>query len=150
MASKTFDVKAFENWSNRSMSEMSSMAERIVEDAIVDGADVMRNNIMTRGTDKQWGGFWPSRAQGRKDHSTSARFDTGEMRDSVESEMLIRSRARVVGQFGWLKNQQEYFQYQEKGFNHRNGQVIPAMNALRDAFTYATNKVESELRKAFK
>lgn len=150
MASKTFDVRKFDNWANRSLSEMSSVAKVIVEDAVVEGASVMRDHIMTRGTDKQWGGFWPSRAQGRKDHSTSARFDTGEMRDSVESQMLTITNARVVGEFGWLKNQQEYFQYQEKGFTHRNGQVIPAMNALRDAFTYAVNKVETELGKAFK
>jgi len=150
MPSKTFNINQFENWANRNVNEIQKVAESIVQDAIIDGASVMREHIMTRGTNKEWGSFWPSRAQGRKSRSTEARFDTGEMRDAVDSQMLRSSRSFVAGEFGWINKEEDYFRYQEKGFTHRNGAVIPAMNALRDAFTYTVNRVESKLRGAFK
>lgn len=149
MPSKTFDVRAFENWSNRTLTQRSEVAKSIVENAISEGEFLMKETIMTKGTNKIWASSWPSRAFGRKDRSTEARFDTGEMRDSVESRLVTVTKARVVGEFGWLNNQQDYFIYQDQGFTHRNGQVIPAMNALRDAFTYVTTNVKNELGKAF-
>jgi hypothetical protein len=149
MPSKTFNINQFENWANRNVNEIQKVAESIVQDAIIDGASVMREHIMTRGTNKEWGSFWPSRAQGRKSRSTEARFDTGEMRDAVDSQMLRSSRSFVAGEFGWINKEEDYFRYQEKGFTHRNGAVIPAMNALRDARTYAISVVEKEMKRMF-
>jgi hypothetical protein len=150
MPSQKFNVAAFSNWANRTPDEVSSTAQTIVTNTIQESAFLMRETIMTTGTNKDWGKSWPSRAQGRKSSSGPARFDTGEMRDSVDSQIIRSSRRIVSGEFGWLRNQQDYFIYQDKGFTHFGGAVIPAMNALRDAFTYAVTTIDSELKKAFR
>jgi hypothetical protein len=150
MVSKKFNVADFSNWADRSADEISSTAESILTSTIDEAAFFMRETIMTTGTNKDWGRSWPSRAQGRKSGSTEARFDTGEMRDSVKHRVLRSSKRFVSGEFGWLDNQQDYFKFQDNGFTHRNGAVIPAMNALRDAFTYAVTTVDDKLKKAFR
>ena len=150
MVSKKFNVRDFSNWADRSADEVSVTAQAILESTISEAAFLMRETIMTKGTNKDWGRSWPSRAQGRKSRSTEARFDTGEMRDSVQSNVLRSSKNFVSGEFGWLNNQQKYFKLQDKGFTHRNGAEIPAMNALRDAFTYAVTTVQDRLKAAFR
>jgi hypothetical protein len=150
MVSQKFKVADFANWADRSADEVSSTAQTILESTIDEAAFLMRETIMTKGTNKDWGRSWPSRAQGRKSRSTEARFDTGEMRDSVQSNVLRSSRSFVSGEFGWIRNQQDYFLHQDMGFTHRNGAEIEPMNALRDAFTYAVTTVNDKLKKAFR
>ena len=149
MASTFDDPNKLARMLNGKIDKAGSTIQQAVELAIEAGALNMRETIMTTGTDKDWGKSWPSRAQGRKSRSTEARFDTGEMRDSVQSKLLVSTKQRASGEFGWLENQQKYFRFQNEGFEHRNGALIPAMNALRDARTYAISIVKDEIRKMF-
>lgn len=149
MASRFDDPNQFARRLNGRIDAAGSTIQEAVQDAIDAGALTMRDNIMTRGTNKEWGSSWPSRAFGRKDRSTKARFDTGEMRDSVKARLLVSTKRRASGEFGWLDNQQDYFLYQDQGFTHRNGAVIPAMNALRDARTEAIKVVKQRIRRIF-
>lgn len=149
MASRFDDPNKLARMLNGKIDKAGSTIQETVEEAIQAGAFLMQETIMTKGTNKQWSGFWPSRAQGRKDRSTTARFDTGEMRDSVQSRLLVSTKRRASGEFGWLTNQEDYFVYQDKGFTHRNGQIIPAMNALRDARSYAISVVKQRMKRMF-
>lgn len=149
MVSRFDDPNEFARRLNGKIDKAGSTIQEAVQIAIDAGASNMRENIMTRGTNKEWSSSWPSRAYGRKSRSTEARFDTGEMRDSVTSRLLVSTKNRSAGEFGWLDNQEDYFKYQDKGFTHRNGAVIPAMNALRDARTYAISIVKEQIKRIF-
>lgn len=151
MASRFDDPNSFRTWGEDRINGATKQIAEAVSVAVTDGASVMKQNIMTRGTNRDWGKDWPSRAHGRKSGSTTARYDTGEMVNSVQSTMTDVSPSHVSGEFGWLYNQQDYFIYQDYGFvHHLSHQAIPAVNALRDAYTHAIEKVKQELSKAFK
>lgn len=65
--------------------------------------------------------------------SGPGRVDTGLMIQSVKYRTEI-SNGSIVGEFGWLDDQEMYFLYQEKGFtNWLSGASIPGMMALMDA-----------------
>jgi len=151
MASRIDDPNNFGRWAETKIGSSESMVKNIVDTAVTEGASVMREIISNQGTNKDWGSSWPSRAQGRKSSSGIGRIDTGEMLKSVDSKIVQSGKGRTVGEFGWLNNQEEYFIYQDKGFRHWiSGESIPAMNALRNAYTYAVYIVEAEIKKVFR
>lgn len=151
MVSRIDDPNNFGRWAETKIGSTESMVKNIVDTGITEGASVMREIISNQGTNKDWGASWPSRAQGRKSSSGVGRIDTGEMLKSVDSKIIQSSGGRTVGEFGWLNNQQDYFLYQDNSFRHWiTGQTIPAMNALRNAYTYAVYVVETEIQKVFR
>jgi hypothetical protein len=151
MARSTSDPNQFGEWLKANMDDVGVNINLVVDEAVTDGAVVMREIIMSTGTNKDWGSSWPSRAFGRKSSSTEARYDTGEMLNSVKSAMLEVSPRKSSGVFGWLNNQQDYFIYQDKGFTHWiSGDKIPAMNALREGYSHAISIVEKRLKEIFK
>jgi hypothetical protein len=151
MVSRIDDPNNFGRWAETKIGSTESMVKNIVDTGITEGASVMREIISNQGTNRDWGASWPSRAQGRKSGSTKARFDTGQMLNAVDSKIVESSPGRAVGEFGWLNEQEKYFIYQDNGFEHWiSHDSIPAMNALRNAYTYAIYVVETEIQKVFR
>lgn len=150
MVSRIDDPNNFGRWAETKIGSTDSMVRKIVDTGVTEGASVMRQIISNQGTNKDWGASWPSRAYGRKSSSGIGRIDTGEMLNSVDSKIVETGPGRAVGEFGWLNNQEKYFLYQENGFQHFRGAVVPAMDALRNAYTYAVYVVETEIKKVFR
>lgn len=77
--------------------------------------------------------------------SGPGRVDTGLMLRSVKYRTEI-SNTKIVGEFGWLDNQEPYFLLQDDGFDHiLAGKHIPGMMALADAGIEAREKFISRL-----
>lgn len=141
----------FERWASAKIGDTQTTLKNIVDVAVTEGATAMREITLNNGTNNDWGAFWPSRAFGRKSSSTRARVDTGEMLNSIDSKILDSSPTKASGEFGWTKNQQEYFIYQDQGFRHWiTGEWIYGMEALRNAYSHSVYVLQTELRKAFK
>lgn len=88
-----------------------------MEDIVKRAAEAMQRRIGT--------------ATGTK--SGPGRYETGNMIRSVKYRVEI-SNGAIVGEFGWLDNQEMYFLYQDHGFVHwLSGDMIPGMMALMDA-----------------
>lgn len=147
------DASKFKKWLGDAVKDVERAANSAVEAAVDAGQQSMTELIMSRGTNKSWNKSWPSRAGGRRSASTQARYETGQMVESVNSAFHAtsvngRGSAKASGEYGWLNNQQDYFRYQEQGFTHyKSGEAIPAMNALRDSFIEAQNALKAELKR---
>ena len=77
--------------------------------------------------------------------SGPGRVDTTLMIQSVKYRTEI-SNGSIVGEFGWLENQEMYFLYQDKGFTHwLSGEMIPGMMALMDAEAAARDEFVARL-----
>lgn len=151
MASKFDNPNSFRTWGNDRITESTKRIAQVVESVVQEGAMTMREITMNQGTNNEWEKDWPSRAHGRKSGSTKARYDTGEMLNSIQSTMTDVSPTHVSGEFGWLYNQQDYFIYQDRGFNHyRKHEWIYGMEALGSAFTHAVYILKTRLSEAFK
>lgn len=114
--------------------EQLDQAAQIMEDVTEEGADMMREYIRTRGTDKS---------------GKAGRIETGKMLDSVESA-VHRNPKSVRGEFGWGVSggpHEKYFDYQENGFKHWiSGENVPPMHAMLDAFMRMRIKFFARMR----
>jgi hypothetical protein len=143
-----------EKWGQYLKKDFYTMSDRlntIVEETIEDAALVMKDTIMTTGTNKVWKSPWKGRNSGYLRYgSDEARYDAGWMKKAVKAGMRERGPKVFRGEFGWLYQQEDYYVYQDKGFRHYiTGEQIPAMNALRDAATFARVTIEKRLRDIF-
>jgi len=154
----TDDPNAFGSALSKGVDNVGRKIASAVDEAINDGALVMRETIMSTGTrrypgsDNAWKSAWRGKNSGELRYGTGdARFETGKMVNAVKSSMLESSNVKASGEFGWLNTQEEYFIYQDKGFRHWiTGDKIPAMNALRDGYTQAVIVVQKRLKEIFK
>lgn len=106
-----------------------------MEGLVRDAADMMRLIIATSGTIKS----------GR-----SGRIDTGRMYDAVKSRVTFSSQS-LIGEFGWLDDQEAYFRYQDQGFVHwLSSEKIPGMLALADAGIEARQEFIRRLAELFR
>ena len=88
-------------------------------DAAVDGEQLMKHYISTRGTV----------ASGKE-----GRIDTGRMINAVSSFVARRGDNRTQMGFGWTREKKKYFLLQEGGFvNPMTGNDVEGMYALTDA-----------------
>lgn len=116
--------------------------QSIVEKA----AEAMRLIIQTSGTGKTW--TRPS-SSGRTG-SSPGRVDTGNMLDAVKWRVSSEG-GNLVGEFGWLDNQEPYFMYQESGFSHvGSGEWVRGMLALQDASLAAKEEFLTRLANALR
>lgn len=151
--SSNTNATEFRTWFSNAVEDVQMAADVAVEAAVDAGQQSMIELIMSRGTNKTWLRPWPSANGTYRSGSTDARYDTGQMVQSVDArfdgaDMSAAGDDTVYGEYGWLNNQQEYFQYQELGFTHyKSGEAIPAMNALRDSFVEAQNALKAELKR---
>lgn len=122
----------------RSIENAPTEVRQEVEDLTIEmanlGAQRVRRYILTRGTNKTWkGGWWSKKSQRYRYGSLSARVDSGDMLDSVGTQIQAGQKQSRAA-FGWIKNYEPYFGYQDQGFyNVRAGVDVPGMFALRDA-----------------
>lgn len=71
----------------------------------------------------------------------AGRYVTGEMYNDVLSSVEVSSDGKVItGRFGWLKEWEDYYLYQEGGTGK-----IKAMHALLSSFIHAREKLRAEL-----
>lgn len=114
--------------------EKLDQAAQIMEEVTDEGADLMRQYIRTRGTEKS---------------GKEGRIETGTMLDEVESAVR-RNPKSVRGEFGWGVaggRHEKYFDYQENGFRHwRSGENVPPMHAMLDAFIKMRIKFFARMR----
>jgi len=154
----TDDPTKFGSALSKGLDDVGKRIASAVDEAITDGALVMRETILSTGTQRYpgtqdaWKSAWRGKNSGELRYGTGdARFETGKMVNAVKSAMLESSNTKASGVFGWLNTQEEYFIYQDKGFRHWiTGEKIPAMNALRDGYTQAIIVVQKRLKEMFK
>lgn len=154
----TSDPNEFGAWLRQNFDDIGVAVNEAVDEAITDGALVMRETIMSTGTkrypgsDNAWKSGWRGRNSGEMRYGTGdSRWEIGKMFGAVKSAMLESSNRHAKGEFGWLDIQEDYFIYQDKGFRHWiTGETIPAMNALRDGYTHAVTIIEKRLKEIFK
>jgi len=117
------------------------------------GRDKMREIIETSGTGNTWSAphfakDYP-RSGSLRTSSGPGRVNTGNMRDSV-SVRFEGGPSRVTSAFGWIRNFEDYFGYQDNSFYHKKASntkkhpgpyTVPGMFALRDARRYAVEQV---------
>lgn len=106
----TFDSGNFE-------ARVDAAIEKALREALEEAVQTVEIFIATRGTDKS---------------GKSGRVNKGIMIKSVFSEMS-ESGGTFYGGVGW-KDHQLYFSYQEEGFEHLGGDMVPAMNAFMDTY----------------
>lgn len=114
----TGSSKSLEAWFQESFEEVLGDVGDIVEQAIEEGKNITKHNIETRGTAKS----------GKR-----GRVRTGEMRDNVKSEMTKKTAKEAEGKFGWIDQYEDYYGFQEAGFDHIGGVTVEGMYALTDA-----------------
>lgn len=99
-----------------------------MEDTVEFTKEVIVDAIENSGTDRQWVRPWYGRT-----HSGKGRVDTGEMRDSVNTEVTVLTDGVVEGKVGWLDGSPAYAEFQELGFRHWiTGEFIQGMMSLRE------------------
>ena len=115
------------------------------------GRDEMVRLIETRGTGRQWNKPWRGRKSGRyKQTSSPGRVDSGDMRDAV-GVRFERGAQQTNAAFGWIRNFENYFGYQDQGFYHvKANRMVDGMFALRDARLYVTKQVLPKLVRKYK
>lgn len=124
---------AFE-WLSGVFQEISEDAQESVVRASETGASEIRKGIKTRGISPKAG-----------------RIETGRMLDSVDSKVLSKSKDRVAAEFGWIDTFEDYFGYQEGGFNHwLSGKRVEGMYAVSDAAKFTWEELKSELAEVMK
>lgn len=97
--------------------------------AIREGSELTKEHIATRGVSGKRG-----------------RIDTARMVGAVGSRVSERTQSNWTGAFGWIKEKEDYFLYQEGGFKHAlSGQEIPAMYALTDAAAQVWDELKFKL-----
>lgn len=106
------------------------------------GADRMVEYIATRGTGNLWEKPWDGKAG-----SFIGRVTTGKMISSVGARSE-QGPKQSRSAFGWIRNVEDYFKYQENGFYHWLSRInIEPMFALRDARIDVVNKLPSLINK---
>lgn len=119
-----------QTWFEGVAKKMVEGIEDIVEEGVARGEQITKHNIESRGTSKS----------GKR-----GRIETGAMRDAVDSKITERSKKRVSGEFGWINEFQDYYGYQESGFNHRSGVSVEGMYALSDAAEEVFSDIEGDV-----
>lgn len=105
-------------------------AEDLVLAAAEKGEAVMKHFIETRGTAKS----------GKR-----GRIETGDMRDSVGSDVRKATAEEIEVAFGWLGETPEHAKFQETGFRHSGGVQVTGMYALTDAFEEVVTDLEEDI-----
>lgn len=124
------NFKAFPGKVLRARTEFQNCIEKAMRGAVETGVREGRQNIETRGTGKVWSRPWGPNG---RTASIPGRVDTGEMRDQFKGSVSVE-KSSVVGEVGWTGSKEDYFLYQEEGFNHWITQKwIEGMRALADA-----------------
>lgn len=82
----------------------------------------------------------------------AGRIETGAMIGAIDHRIIEATADKVVGEFGFLDEQQLYYALQTTlGFTHnRSGAFIEPTNALRDAFLIAEAYIVHQVQQGMK
>lgn len=126
------DVGSVVNWFKQIMERVEDGNSNAISQAVSDGENTMKHLIASRGTAKS---------------GKAGRIETGNMHNSVTSSFNQTARGNAVGRFGWLKNREDYFGFQEGGFEHaRSGVDVEGMYAMVDAYELVKQELEQAVR----
>ena len=121
-------------WFRQKMVRIEEGATDALEQAMDDGAESMRHHIKTRGTAKS---------------GKAGRIESGDMLKDVKARVYPGTdKGNQVGRFGWLDNRENYYGFQEGGFEHVNGGSVEGMYAIVDAAEMAFSEFQREMRRA--
>lgn len=130
-------------WFRGKVARIEDGVEGIIRENMDEGAKLMREMIETRGTGRTWKYPWNGRHG-----SYPGRDDTGHMKNSVSSNTTVSERGRVTGRFGWLGKREDYFGFQEGGFEHvEAGITVEGMYAMQDSADFILNQVKEDIRR---
>ena len=122
-------------WFRGKVVRIESGGEEALRESMERGAEYMRYFIMTRGTEKS---------------GKTGRIETRQMLDDVDSSTNVSEAGRVTGRFGWIRNREDYYGFQEGGFEHVNGGTVEGMYALVDASEYAFEEFQDAMSKVIR
>lgn len=127
-----YDSDDVVRWYRGKIAAMDTIKSEEIGDTVRLGAQRMRELIDERNTDTPYGrGETPWAG---KTKTAPGRNRTYEMRNAVDSYVIEDSKNRKQGHFGWLHGRQDYFRFQEGGFDHAmTGAAVEGMYALADA-----------------
>lgn len=137
----------------KNLSNVARAADRANSGLQIDianaGRDKMKEIIETSGPGVPWQrGHYAkdSERSGRlKSISSPGRVNTGNMRDSVGVRFEGQG-SKKIGAFGWIRNFEDYFGYQDNDFYHaKAGRTVKGMFSLRDSRRYVVNEVLPKL-----
>lgn len=132
-------------WRNRDLRDLETtiraIPERVMEnlepaikEASREGARLMRDFINTRGT-----GY-----RGRR-----GRVESGKMLEQVSNTAERVGSTRLQARWGWIKDREKYFLYQENGFRSTmTQQDVAPMHALLDSFIRVRAEFIADVSKA--
>ena len=120
----TGSSKSLTAWFEESVNSAMGDVNDIVADAIEEGENITKHNIETRGTAK-----------------------SGKMRDAVNSQMTKSGKRDAEGKFGWIDGYEDYYGYQEGGFDHVGGVTVEGMYALTDAGEEVWQNVVADVKR---
>ena len=119
--------------------ELMEMANDVIDEVTDDGAELMREYIMTRATDKV-----------RERYGREGRYRPGKAMYKAVKSGTKQNRRSVVGTFGWGVDgsaNEDYFRFQEEGFRHWiSGEDIVPMHALLDAYMETRERFFARMR----
>lgn len=128
-------------WYRGKIKRVEETQRHVVQDAMEYGASLMREFIETRGTGRTWSRPWYGR-----EGSYPGRVHTGGMLNAVTTRLVVDSAGRTQGHFGWLDQREDYFRYQEGGFQHKMaGHYVEGMYAMVDSAEEAFRYLQEEL-----
>jgi hypothetical protein len=147
------NVSPFLENPNRAISEISQEVEDFTIEAAKFGEERIKHYIMTKGTNRTWGTaerpnrWWSAKTNRYRTFSTQARYDSGDMYNAVGTTIQAGPKESRAG-FGWTRQNEDYFQYQDGGFNHyKTGQRVEGMFALRDSRRDVVNELPKLAKK---
>lgn len=133
------------NWYRSKMRPVEAGVDDAMDEAGGIGKELGRHYIETRGTQRMW--LYPRNG---RDGSYPGRVDTGKMRDAFGFRKTTQGGSRQL-RVGWVSGTREdYFKYQEGGFEHPSGLQVEGMYAVQDATEEAFRVLAEELKKRVK
>ena len=117
-------------WFRGKVAAIENGAEEVLRDAMDDGAYLMADLISTLGTAKS---------------GKPGRIETKQMHNDVDSKVSTFGVGKVRGTFGWIKRKEDYYAFQEGGFEHSPGVTVEGMYALRDAADRALRQFKEDM-----
>lgn len=132
-------------WRNRDLRDLETtiraipdtVMERLepaIKEASREGARLMREYINSRGT-------------GYRGHR--GRVESGKMLEQVSNTAERVDSTRLQARWGWIKDRERYFLYQENGFRSTmTQQDVAPMHALLDSFIRVRTQFIADVSKA--
>lgn len=125
------DVGDMVSWFRSKIESVENGTSDAIRQFAEDGAETARHLVETRGTLK-------SGKQGR--------IETGRMVNAIKSSFNPSTKnGNASGRFGWLRDRQDYFAFQEGGFQHSPGVEVEGMYAMLDAYHIVRGEFEANV-----